>query len=209
MATMKEEILALVGPTPGLTDREITDRILGSDVGQQAVNQAARALAASGRVTRRPRQDGRIGNYPTALPNPDSDLGTDEVPPPNVDQRDQLSEDDVKRKLQTWLEASGWRVSVTWGRGHGIDIEAERNGMRWVIEAKGCGSRDATRVNYFLAILGELLQRMGDPNARYSIAVPDMQQFRGLWRRLPQLAKSRTGVSALFVAASGHVEEVP
>ena len=72
---------------------------------------------------------------------------------------------------------------------------------------KGGGSRDPMRVNYFLAVLGELLQRMDDPAARYSIALPDMKQFRGLWSRLPMVAKTRTQITALFVAASGDVVE--
>jgi hypothetical protein len=38
---------------------------------------------------------------------------------------------------------------------------------RWVIEAKGGGSLNPMRVNYFLAVLGELLQRMSDPCARH------------------------------------------
>ena len=122
--------------------------------------------------------------------------------------REMLSEDDVKRSLQAWLEASGWKASIIWGRGRGIDVEATKNGKRWIIEAKGCGSLNAMRVNYFLSILGELLQRMNDPNAQYSIALPDMKQFRGLWQRLPDLAKSRTRISALFVGTSGRVEEV-
>ncbi len=36
------------------------------------------------------------------------------------------------------------------------------------------------RVNYFFAILGESFQRMAGPTTRYSIALPDMTQFRGL-----------------------------
>jgi len=119
-----------------------------------------------------------------------------------------LSEDEVKRALQLWLEESGWQVSVIWGRGRGIDVIATKDGKRWIIEAKGCGSLDPRRVNYFLSILGELLQRMDDPDARYSIALPDMKQFRRLWQRLPDLAKSRTKISALFVDGSGRVEEV-
>ena len=119
-----------------------------------------------------------------------------------------FSEDDVKRSLQSWLEASGWAVSIAWGRDRGIDVEGTRDGKRWIIEAKGCGSLNAMRVNYFLSILGELLQRMNDPDAHYSVALPDMKQFRGLWQRLPELAKSRTQISALFVGPSGHVEEV-
>jgi hypothetical protein len=63
------------------------------------------------------------------------------------------------------------------------------------------------RVNYFLAILGEILQRMSDPEAKYSIALPDLGQFRNLWARLPELAKSRTGITILFVNADGDIEE--
>ena len=64
------------------------------------------------------------------------------------------------------------------------------------------------RVNYFLGVMGELLQRMNNPDAKHSIALPDLPQFRKLWSRLPALAKQRTGISALFVDASGRVEEV-
>ena len=65
------------------------------------------------------------------------------------------------------------------------------------------------RVNYFLAILGETLQRMSDPDANYSIALPDMPQFHGLWERLPMLAKERTKITALFVTRSGEVLVAP
>ena len=44
-------------------------------------------------------------------------------------------------------------------------------------------------VNYFLAVLGELLQKMDEQACRYSIALPDLPQFRGLWDRLPREAK--------------------
>lgn len=63
-------------------------------------------------------------------------------------------------------------------------------------------------VNYFLTILGEILQRMEDPYAKYSIALPDIQQFRNLWDRLPLLAKVRTGITALFVDENGEATEV-
>jgi len=63
-------------------------------------------------------------------------------------------------------------------------------------------------VNYFIGILGETLQRMNDPASKYSIALPDVQQFRRLWDRLPRLAKQRTQITALFVNADGQVIEV-
>ena len=89
-----------------------------------------------------------------------------------------------------------------------MDVVANRGRKRWVIEVKGIGSRSAMRVNYFIGILGETLQRMEDPTARYSIALPDISQFRGLWERLPYLAKKRTGITALFVDAQGNVREI-
>jgi hypothetical protein len=93
-------------------------------------------------------------------------------------------------------------------KNRGIDLHATRGEERWIIEAKGAGSLNPMRVNYFLCVLGETLQRMDDPNAAYSIAFPDMKQFRNLWRRLPLLAKKRTGVTAIFVAEDGRVEQL-
>jgi hypothetical protein len=39
--------------------------------------------------------------------------------------------------------------------------------------------------------------------------LPDIQQFRNLWMRLPLFAKSRTGITAIFVDKNGNVSEVP
>jgi hypothetical protein len=203
MQTLKERILTLVSTSPGLADREVTDRLLGVAVGQQAVNQATRSLEQAGRLVRRIRGDGKIGNYPLAGSAPVQLV----VAPVSAVTPGDPSEDDVKRGIEAWLRAAGWQVAVKWGRDRGIDIDAVRDSVRWIIEAKGCGSRDQMRANYFVGILGELLQRMVDEKARYSIALPDMPQFRRLWARLPQLAKSRTGISALFVDAAGRVEE--
>lgn len=97
---------------------------------------------------------------------------------------------------------------MVWERRQGVDINASHEDRRWVIEVKGRGSLNAMRVNYFLGVMGGLLQRMNDPKAKYSIALPDLPQFRRLWARLAALAKRRTGISALFVADSGQVEEV-
>lgn len=118
------------------------------------------------------------------------------------------SEDLVKRHLKAWLEKDGWSVQVAWAKTRGVDIAATRNNARWLIEVKGIGSLQPMRVNYFIGMLGELLQRMDDPNASYSIALPDHPQNRGLWNRLPELAKKRTGVTMLFVNTAGNVEHL-
>lgn len=119
-----------------------------------------------------------------------------------------LTEDNVKKLLEQWLTKNGWSTKIAMGHQHGSDIVASRSSGKWIIEVKGCGSLNPMRVNYFLAVLGEILQRMNDPDAKYSIAFPDMPQYRNLWGRLPALAKTRTMISALFVSASGTVDEI-
>lgn len=193
--TLEEQVRRHVADHPGLSDRELTDALGGKGAPQQAVNRACRSLESRGLIARRTRQDGRIGNYPTgAVPDPTPDPAGVDAP------ADMLAEDELKRALKAWLEADGWSVEVAWRGAHGVDIAARRGSELWLIEVKGRASRPEMRVNYFLAILGETLQRMSDPHARYSIALPDLPQYRGLWDRLPQLAKERTKMSMLFVS---------
>lgn len=206
MSTFREKLIALVHDSPGLTDRELTDRLVGKSAGQQAVNQAARSLVSRGHVIRKQHADGKIGNYPASKDGAATVLPV--TPARSAHVASGLSEDDVKRCVKEWLESDGWQVVVRWGRERGTDNEATRDGGCWVIEAKGCGSLNAMRVNYFLGMLGEILQRMDDVAARYSIALPDIQQFRRLWERLPEVAKSRTRITALFVSTDGAVVEV-
>ena len=111
-----------------------------------------------------------------------------------------LQEDEIKRVLDDYLTTNGWEVTVAWGHAPGVDISATKDNQRWFIEVKGPGSRSQMRGNYFLSILGETLQRMSDQNARYSIALPDLEQYRRLWENLPILAKQRTTIDLLLIA---------
>ena len=207
--TLKQRILEVISQQPGLTDREITEIVKGRGEQQQAVNQACRQLEMGHVLVRRRRNDGLIGNYRNAqagIPTHGSPLEGD----PPLGQRnasDAMSEDQLKKALLEWLERDGWKVRVAWAKTRGIDLEATKENKRWVIEAKGSGSRPEMRVNYFLAVIGELLQRMTDSTTRYSIALPDLAQFRGLWNRLPPVAKERTEMTALFVSVDGNVTE--
>ena len=182
----------------GLT---LTNRLLGKDRRQQAVNTACRDLASKGLVVRRVRQDGLTGNYSTDnVPKPSGTSPDNSTPG-----TDPLSEDSLKVVLESWLERQGWSTEIAWGKKQGVDIEARRAGDCWRIEVKGRGSSQPMRVNYFLAVLGELLQKMDEQACRYSIALPDLPQFRGLWDRLPREAKKRIRVSAIFVDEKGSV----
>ena len=77
---------------------------------------------------------------------------------------------------------------------------------RTTVRGASTRPKQPMRVNYFIGILGETLQRMDDPDARYSIAFPDMRQYRGLWERLPQLAKERTTIDMLLIDSKGNIE---
>jgi len=204
--TLPERIIELLKQNPGLSDRQIADKLLGIDKPQPPINIACRNMEKRGILRRRKVYGSPIGNYLTGqelITTPRPTLKNE------VASNENLSEDSIKRILENWLITQRWKVRVAWGREHGIDIDAAKDDKRWVIEVKGQGSRDAMRVNYFLGILGATLQRMEDSNAKYSIALPDMQQFRNLWGRLPFLAKSRTGISAIFVDKDGNVSEIP
>ena len=201
--SLPQQIIQLLTSSPGLTDREITIAIRGLGKPQQPINQAARSLERKGRISRTKRGDGLIGNYLTGAKQNIEPVSSTRTKNHDVDA---LSEDEIKKVLVDWLNAQGWRSDVAWGRAQGIDIDARRGSERWIIEVKGPGSRPQMRVNYFLGILGETLQRMDDPKARYSISLPDLAQYRGLWDRLPEPAKSRTEISLILVSESGEIE---
>ena len=194
--TLKEQILTELKNGP-LSDRELADKLLGIRAPQQRINQICRQLAERGIVKR---TEPPIKNL----------LAMTECVPPKTEKGNAspLSEEAIKKILNDHLLGQGWQTDVAWGTTHGIDIDARRSSERWIIEVKGSGSLNPMRVNYFLSILGELLERMDDPMARYSIALPDLQQFRNLWLRLPDLAKQRTTIDAIFVSEDGMIDFV-
>ena len=117
-----------------------------------------------------------------------------------------LTEEQVKRYDYDYFISQGYATTVAWGHSHGADIIALQGNERFIIEAKGCGSRNAMRVNYFLAILGETLQRMDDADRKYYIALPKIQQYENLWRKLPTLARQRTAIEMILVDGTGKLE---
>lgn len=108
-------------------------------------------------------------------------------------------EDWVKKRLASHFEESGWKVQVRYGKAHGPDLVASKDGKRWIIEVKGLGRYSAMTKNYFLSVLGEILQRMQDPSAYYGLAFPDHPRYRRLWAELPSMVKDKLSLSAFFV----------
>jgi hypothetical protein len=123
-------------------------------------------------------------------------------------EKENIPEKKIKQVLENYLTSRGWGSEIVWSTSnHGIDIEARRGAERWIIQVKGSTSFPAVLINNFLLVLGEIVQRMDEPDCKYSIALPDIEQFRRLWERLPELAKSRMQVTALFVNFEGKVAE--
>ncbi|MFK4439689.1 MarR family transcriptional regulator [Paenibacillus sp. RC21] len=202
MKSREQRILELLTEIDGQTDRQLTDKIYGKETHPSSINAECNHLAQIEKITRKK----VAGVYRNFLKESLVQNSEKIEIPKTVYQP--LSEDYLKAILHDLLVHQGWDVNVAWGKTKGIDIDAHRGNERWIIEVKGSGSLQPMRVNYFIGVLGELLQRMDDPNARYSIALPDMKQYRGLWERLPKLAKNRTSISILFVKEDGTIEEV-
>jgi len=192
--SLADNILNLLHTEGPQTDGQIatTLRVL-----HQQVNQVCRGLADQKRILRETGGDGLILNR---LPGQSA---PPRVAPRKVQNQGLLSEDEIKRAVKDHLEEQGYSVQVMWGRSHGIDIEATGQNGRMVIEAKGQVASQQQQTNYFIGALGELIQRMSDPQARYALALPDEPRCRGLASRLPSLARERLNLSILYVRREG------
>jgi len=197
MALAEEILKQLTLSAEGLDDDQLA-RHLG--VRRQAVNQACRALANGGQIARGATAGtkilNRITDIPIAVSQPTLKLS---VP----GRTDRLGEDEVKTAMLHYLESLGWEVAVAWGHARGADIIANKGSDRLVIEAKGEVALQPQQVNYFVGALGELVQRMDRPEARYGLALPDNRQYRRLVERLPTFAWHAMNLVCFFVSRSG------
>src|SRR5919106_5192419 len=80
-----------------------------------------------------------------------------------------MVEDEVKLAVKTLLEERGYTVEVVWGHARGVDLEARKEEERLLIEAKGDAPTPQMQGNCFLNAMGELDQRMVDPDAEYGL----------------------------------------
>ncbi len=189
--TLAERLLRLVEKEPGIAQAEAARRL---GVRYPHLRQVVLGLLRRGELERV--QDGVYRLYPRGM-GAAARVSETTISP--------ASEDEVKERLEGYLRRQGWKVEVRYGKRHGPDLVAYKEGVRWIIEAKGPGRYPPMRVNYFLNVLGEILLRMGDRADRYSVAFPDLPQFRNLWRRLPREVKQRLSLTAFFVGK--EVEE--
>lgn len=191
MGTAERILAELERSSRPLADSELAEAL---GLRHQAVNQTCRSLERLGRIRRLQTVGAPIRNVLVDA----SELDAVELVAP-VTSAGLLTEDEVKAAVKEDLVARGYDVEVAWGRSPGVDIVARRNDDRLLVEAKGEAANPPQQVNYFLGAIGELVQRLDDPDARYGLALPDHRQYRGLVTRLPRLAWSRLRLVVLFV----------
>lgn len=95
-----------------------------------------------------------------------------------------LDEDTVKTSVADFLRSRGYTVSVGKKRERGADMRATKDGLKLIVEAKGEGSRSEMFNNFFISILGEVLQRMNEQAAEYGIALPAHRKYARLIEEL-------------------------
>ena len=201
MSDLEQNIIGMLEKNPGLSDKELADIILGYGQPPKYINENCRRLVAKGIISRKKRDDGIIGNWLKITnigPDIDDSLSLAEA----------ISDKKIKQVLDGYLKSLGWEPRIAWGFTHGIDIEAINNKRRWIIEVKGGETPNLLPASMFVSVIGEVIQRMDDPHCKYSVALPDITQFRRLWGRLPALAKERTEITALLIGKDGKVEEL-
>lgn len=116
-----------------------------------------------------------------------------------------LTEDDVVDAVCSCLTEHGWSIlSRATAMQHGHDIEAERDGARLIVEAKGAGSSKAGTARYGLAFnrnqvfdhvakaVLKALRVASSGGARAAIALPDNEDHR---REVGQVARALTTVN--------------
>jgi hypothetical protein len=120
-----------------------------------------------------------------------------------------LPEKKMKYILEEYLASQGWARENAIFNNQDIDLEVSRGDEKWRVQIKSAICLTDEIINSFVSALGQILQRMDDSSCKYSIALPDTRPFRRLWERVPRLAKSRTGITALFISETGEVKEIP
>jgi biotin operon repressor len=200
--TWEERILEVLSASSEPLDDDTLASMLGASR-RQTINQVCRRLEAQGMTTRRAGTAGKIVNTlaltaSSTAPRPQTPLPS--VPVQQTSRETKLlTEDSIKAAVKNHLETAGWNVTVAWGRERGVDIEAHRGTEHLYLEAKGEASNPPQQVNYFLSALGELVQRLRDPSARYGLALPDHPQYRRLVERLSHLAWERLNLIVMLV----------
>ena len=216
--TVAGDVLQALSDHPtGMTDSELATA-LGRR--HKSINQTCRILANQGLLARDSSYGGII-NRLTSDPPP----AIRDAPPQSTSMATQWAwEGNVQSRVATHLAATGWsiiRVADTAQRERGVDIIAEQDGQRLLVEVKGWPSSTYARGEragqpkptqpttqaavWFAEGLTTLIRRGTEPGSRLALALPDMPRYRTLLGEAAW-ALDRLEITVFLVDAEGTVE---
>lgn len=102
--------------------------------------------------------------------------------------------------IKEWLEEKGWNTVE-----HSRYIEAQKDTQKWYIDIyQATRGRKMPLPNK----ITEMLKKMDDGDAHYSVALVDSPVYRKQWNEIPSAAKERLQVSVILADRAGRVLEM-
>ncbi len=216
--TVADNVIRALGAHPaGMTDAELATVLAKR---HPHINTTCRLLADQGLIVRDTSHGGIVNR-----------LRGDPPPLVRVARREPSSaasewawEGNVQSRMATHLAGTGWstiRVADTALRERGVDIIAERDGQRLLLEVKGWPSSTYARGEragqpkptqpttqagvWFAEGLTTLIRRGIEPRSQLAMALPDMPRYRNLLAEAAW-ALDRLNITVYLVTADGTVE---
>jgi hypothetical protein len=217
MTVADDVIRALRARPAGMTDAELSAMLVKR---HQHINTTCRQLADQGLIVRDTSHGGIVNRLRGDVP-PQVRVADGE--PPST-ASGWAWEGNVQSCVATHLAATGWsiiRVADTAQRERGVDIIADRDGRRLLVEVKGWPSSTYARgeragqpkptqpglqaTHWFAEGLTTLIRRGAESGARLALALPDMLRYRTLLAEAGW-ALDRLDIRVYLVTADGAVE---
>ena len=109
----------------------------------------------------------------------------------------------IQNTLESYFDKKGFIVeSIPYTDYAGIHMET---GEKWRIEAKGFTSNVGLD---FRTGLGQLIQRMDDPNANYGIAIPNIPSYIRQVEQIRPWVRKKFELHVLVVSEEGDVQHL-
>jgi hypothetical protein len=217
--TVSDDVLRALRARPaGMTDAELA-AMFGKR--HQHINQTCRTLASQGLITRDNSHGGVVNRVIGDTPQPPATVVRSAAQ--SYDEQEWAWEGNVQSCVVTYLAANGWsilRVADTAQRERGVDIIAERDGQRLLIEVKGWPSSTYARgeragqpkptqptlqaTHWFAEAMTSLIRRGADLGSRLAMGLPDMPRYRVLLGET-RWALNRLDITVYLVTAEGAV----
>jgi hypothetical protein len=216
--TVADDVLRALRARPnGMTDAELAALLRKR---HQHINQTCRTLADRGLLIR----DDAYGGIINKVSGVTAERQTREPrPPAGSTAQEWTLEGNVQSRMVSHLAKVGWSiiaVANTAQRERGVDIIAEVDGRRMLVEVKGWPSTTYARgeragqpkptppsmqaTHWFAELLTSLIRRGAEGGSRLAMGLPDMSRYRNLLGEAAW-ALERLGITVYLVAADGAV----